>query len=59
MQESIPINTDNAVIYFFLILLRADKLVALLKMYTPMECLNIDFIGPFADQGYIVVRLFE
>ena len=23
--------------------------------YTPMECLNIDFIGPFPDQGYILV----
>ena len=23
--------------------------------YTPMECLNIDFIGPFPDQGYIPV----
>ena len=23
--------------------------------YTPMECLNIDFIGPFTDQGYILV----
>ena len=23
--------------------------------YTPMECLNIDFIGPFLDQGYILV----
>ena len=23
--------------------------------YTPMECLNIDFIGPFPDQGYIRV----
>ena len=23
--------------------------------YTPMECLNIDFIGPFSDQGYIIV----
>ena len=23
--------------------------------YTPMECLNIDFIGAFPDQGYILV----
>ena len=23
--------------------------------YTPMECLNIDFIGPFPDRGYILV----
>ena len=23
--------------------------------YTPMECLNINFIGPFPDQGYILV----
>ena len=23
--------------------------------YTPMDCLNIDFIGPFPDQGYILV----
>ena len=23
--------------------------------YTPMECLNIVFIGPFPDQGYILV----
>ena len=23
--------------------------------YTPMKCLNIDFIGPFPDQGYILV----
>ena len=23
--------------------------------YTPMECLNIDFIGPFPDGGYILV----
>ena len=23
--------------------------------YTPMECLNIDFIGPFPDQGCILV----
>ena len=23
--------------------------------FTPMECLNIDFIGPFPDQGYILV----
>ena len=23
--------------------------------YTPMECLNIDFIGQFPDQGYILV----
>ena len=23
--------------------------------YKPMECLNIDFIGPFPDQGYILV----
>ena len=23
--------------------------------YTPMECLNIDFIGPSPDQGYILV----
>ena len=25
--------------------------------YTPMECLNIDFIGPFPDQGYILVKV--
>jgi hypothetical protein len=23
--------------------------------YTPMECLNIDFIGPYPDKGYILV----
>ena len=23
--------------------------------YTPMECLNIDFIGPFSDGGYVLV----
>ena len=23
--------------------------------YTPMGCLNIDFIGPFPDKGYILV----
>ena len=23
--------------------------------YTPMECLNIDFIGPFSDKGYVLV----
>ena len=23
--------------------------------YTPMECLNVDFIGPFPDGGYILV----
>ena len=23
--------------------------------YTPMECLNIDFLGPFPDGGYILV----
>ena len=23
--------------------------------YTPMECLNIDFMGPFLDRGYILV----
>ena len=23
--------------------------------YTPMECLNIDYIGPFPDKGYILV----
>ena len=23
--------------------------------YTPMECLNIDFIGPFPDKGYTLV----
>ena len=23
--------------------------------YTPIECLNIDFIGPFPDQGYILI----
>ena len=27
----------------------------LTSTYTPMECLNIDFIGPFPDQGYILV----
>ena len=26
-----------------------------ISTYTPMECLNIDFIGPFPDQGYILV----
>ena len=25
--------------------------------YTPMECLSIDFIGPFTDQGFILVLL--
>ena len=25
------------------------------SMYTPMECLNIDFVGPFPDGGYILV----
>ena len=23
--------------------------------YTPMECLNINFVGPFSDGGYILV----
>jgi transposase InsO family protein len=23
--------------------------------YTPVECLNIDFIGPFTDGGYVLV----
>jgi hypothetical protein len=23
--------------------------------YIPMECLNIDFIGPFPDGGYVLV----
>ena len=23
--------------------------------YTPMECLNIDFVGPFPDDGYVLV----
>ena len=23
--------------------------------YTPMECLNIDFIGPFPEKGHILV----
>ena len=23
--------------------------------YSPMDCLNIDFIGPFSDKGYILV----
>ena len=23
--------------------------------YTPMECLDIDFLGPFPDKGYILV----
>ena len=23
--------------------------------YTPMDCLNIDFIGPFPDGGYVLV----
>ena len=23
--------------------------------YTPMECLNINFVGPFPDGGYILV----
>jgi hypothetical protein len=22
--------------------------------YRPMECLNIDFIGPYPDQGYVL-----
>ena len=26
-----------------------------MSTYTPMECLNIDFIGLFPDQGYILV----
>ena len=26
--------------------------------YTPMECLNIDFLGPFPDKGYILVCTF-
>ena len=26
-----------------------------ISTYTPMKCLNIDFIGPFPDQGYILV----
>ena len=25
--------------------------------YTPMECLNIDFVGPFLDRGYILAIL--
>ena len=25
--------------------------------YTPMECLNIDFIGPFSDGGYVLVLI--
>ena len=25
--------------------------------YKPMECLNIDFIGPFPDNGYILVMI--
>ena len=25
--------------------------------YKPMECLNIDFIGPFPDKGYILVMI--
>ena len=25
------------------------------SIYTSMECLNIDFIGPFPDQDYILV----
>jgi Integrase core domain len=26
-----------------------------ISTYTPMECLNIDFIGPFPDGGYVLV----
>ena len=25
--------------------------------YTPMECLNIDFIGPFPDGRYVLVNV--
>ena len=25
------------------------------SIYSPMDCLNIDFIGPFPDKGYILV----
>ena len=25
--------------------------------YKPMKCLNIDFIGPFPDKGYILVMI--
>ena len=25
--------------------------------YTPLECLNIDFVGPFPDGGYILVTV--
>jgi hypothetical protein len=25
--------------------------------YTPMECLNVDFVGPFQDGGYIFVMI--
>ena len=27
----------------------------LLALHSPMDCLNIDFIGPFPDKGYILV----
>ena len=26
--------------------------------YTPMECSNIDFVGPYPDKGYILVIVF-
>ena len=25
--------------------------------YKPLECINIDFIGPFSDKGYILVMI--
>ena len=28
-----------------------------ISTYEPMECLNIDFIGPFPDKGYILVMI--
>jgi RNase H-like domain found in reverse transcriptase/Integrase zinc binding domain len=27
-----------------------------ISTYTPMECLNIDFVAPFPDDGYVFVR---
>ena len=26
--------------------------------YTPIECSNIDFLGPFPDKGYILVIVY-
>jgi transposase InsO family protein len=25
--------------------------------YTPMECINIDFVGPYIDGGYVLVLI--